>query len=386
MQRKLTVSQLNKYISGVFDDELVLHDVTVCGEVYEFRRYGARTFMTLREGDCTLQCATFGTAAGIAEGMNVEALGTVTFYARTGRVSFVIEDVTPSGDGKLLLELLALKEKLKSEGLFENRPPLPEHIKKAAVITSEYGAVIHDILSVVRSKNPYLDICVCDVRVQGSESAQSIADAVRDINRSRLGIDVIVIARGGGSAYDLSAYNTETVARAVAASALPVVSAVGHETDYTLCDLCASVRAGTPSIAADIISEPVTGKIARLRSLAAALSDALDDKVSSCASRVAYRAMSLVGKAELAAAKRESAVRRSAEEMKDALDALLAAKSNRLAFLSAMLDKSSPLKILSQGYAKIARNGEEITSAAALAAGDRITVRMADGKAEAEVL
>ena len=318
--------------------------------------------------------------------MNVEALGTVTFYARTGRVSFVIEDVTPSGEGKLLLELLALKEKLKSEGLFENRPPLPEHIKKAAVITSEYGAVIHDILSVVRSKNQYLDICVCDVRVQGSESAQSIADAVRDINRSRLGIDVIVIARGGGSAYDLSAYNTETVARAVAASALPVVSAVGHETDYTLCDLCASVRAGTPSIAADIISEPVTGKIARLRSLAAALSDALDDKVSSCASRVAYRAMSLVGKAELAAAKRESAVRRSAEEMKDALDALLAAKSNRLAFLSAMLDKSSPLKILSQGYAKIARNGEEITSAAALAAGDRITVRMADGKAEAEVL
>ncbi len=384
MQRKLTVSQLNKYISGVFDDETVLHDVTVCGEVYEYKRYGARTFITLREGDCTLSCVSFGAHDGISEGMNAEAVGTVTFYAGTGRVSFVIESIEPAGKGKLLLELLKLKEKLRGEGLFENRPRLPSGIKKVALITSAHGAVLHDIVSVVRSKNPYLDLCLYDVRVQGAESAHLIAEAIKNVN-TMSDIDVIIVARGGGSAYDLQAYNDEAVARAVAYSAVPIVSAVGHETDYTLCDLCASVRAGTPSIAADIVCEPIRDKIAYVRRLGERLIEAMSGMYASRERDVMRKASAVVAESNMTVDRRASEVAFAASRMGDRLLRLYEKSNDKIAGLAAMLDKVSPFKILSRGYAKISKDGKEIDSVRGLCAGDEISVRMSDGKITAKV-
>ncbi len=385
MQRKLTVSQLNKYISGVFDDETVLHDVTVCGEVYECKRYGARTFITLREGDCTLSCVSFGALDNISEGMSVDALGTVTFYAGTGKVSFVTERMEPVGKGKLMLELLKLREKLKFEGLFENRPRLPDRINKVALITSEHGAVLHDVVSVVRAKNPYLDLCVCDVRVQGTESAGLIAEAVKNVN-TMSDIDAIIIARGGGSAYDLQAYNTETVARAVAYSRIPVVSAVGHETDYTLCDLCASARAGTPSIAADMVCEPVTEKLARLRGLAEKLTVGLSALYFGRERAVIRAATAVVGLSELTVSRRMSGIGFIASKMSDRISGICEKRENELSKLAAMLDRASPFKILSRGYAKICKDGREIVSVRGLSVGDEISVRMADGKINAKVI
>lgn len=386
MQKKLTVSQLNKYISGVFDDEIVLHDVTVCGEIFEIRRMGARTFITLREGDCSLSCVAFCRIDGVGEGMNAEAIGTVGFYAKSGRVSFLVDEIAPVGEGRIAAELAKLKAKLQSEGLFDNRLPLPEKVRKIAVVTSEYGAVLHDIVSVVRAKNPYMDICVYDVRVQGADSAATIAAAIKDINALCGDVDVLIVARGGGSAEDLRAYNTETVARAVASSSIPVVSAVGHETDYTLCDLCASYRAGTPSIAADIVTEPVTAKITRLRALAAHMGVSLNRKFENVRHRVTYRAMTVVYNSEIIIGRKENRVKGALQTAYARLEAKVVRKDEKLAFTSAMLDRSSPLRVLAQGYAKVTKEGREIVSAKELNASDEINVVMKDGSVKAKVM
>ncbi len=384
MQRKLTVSQLNAYISGVFEDEFVLHDVVVRGEVFEARAVGARTFFTLKEGGCTLNCVTFAHMRADV-GADVEARGTVTFYAKTGRVSFVADDIAVAGEGALLAELKKLREKLRSEGLFENRPPLPAVVRKAVVITSEYGAVMHDILSVCRNAYPRIDLCFCDVRVQGADSAETISRAISDVNFFCADADVIVIARGGGSASDLQAYNTETVARAVAASRLPVISAVGHETDYTLCDLCASVRAGTPSIAASMMIAPAAEAAARVLNAAQSVARAAQRIYDNKKQRVLYDSLRVISLCERISDRHVARI----SSLLSKISALAENKANRaserLAGACAALERLSPLKVLSQGYAKVIRNGSEQPGIEGLKPGDEITVLMRDGKFDAAV-
>ena len=384
MQRRLTVSQLNAYISGVFEDEFVLHDVVVRGEIYELKSVGARTFFTLKEGGCTLGCVSFARIRAEV-GDDAEVTGTVTFYARSGRVSFVAENVSSVGEGDLLLGLKRLREKLRVEGLFENRPPLPSFVRKAVVITSEYGAVLHDILAVCRKNDPHMDICFCDVRVQGTDSAAAIADAIGDVNRACADADVIVLARGGGYASDLAAYNEERVARAVAGSRIPVISAVGHETDYTLCDLCASARAGTPSIAASMISAPSAEMRMRMLGAAAGLTDAVKRLYLSKNHRVIYCVMRVIALCERLLDRRGSHVLGLLARIGACAEAKVNAVSERFSADCVALEKLSPLRLLSQGYAKVTRGGNEVRGVRQLAAGDEVTVYMRDGKFGATV-
>lgn len=385
MQKKLTVSQLNNYISGVFDDEYVLHDITVEGEISELSQSGGRTFLTLKESECQLSCVCFNRIADVQSGMSVEATGSISFYKKTGRLSFIIKEIVPRGEGLQYLELMKLKAKLQAEGLFENKPPLPEKIRKITVITSETGAVIHDIISVIRTKDMMLDIAVCDVHVQGAESAAEIAGALKLINRHTFGTDVIIIARGGGSAADLQAYNTEAVARAVAGSKLPIISAVGHETDYTLCDLCATARAGTPSIAADMVSSPLSDKIDRLLSLTAVLYQRLSRKYAYAESRVNYDSARIIGKTELIMQKRGDYVTGLCRNIHDALAEKYSADNERIKSLAAVLDRLSPLKVLARGYSKIVKGGKEISSVKELKSGDGVDIVFKDGKKSAEI-
>ncbi len=384
MQRKLTVSQLNSYISGVFEDEFVLHDVVVRGEIFELKVMGARTFFTLKEGGCTLNCVSFARIGGEV-GMNADVTGTVTFYAKSGRVSFVAESLRVAGEGELLLELKKLKEKLEAEGLFANRPALPAVIRKAAVVTSEYGAVIHDILSVCGESDPAMNICICDVRVQGTDSAEAIARGIADVNNYVADADVIVVARGGGSASDLQPYNTEIVARAVASSRIPVISAVGHETDYTLCDLCASARAGTPSIAAAMICAPWAERTARVLDAAKALVRGVENIYSEQKHGILYSAMRVISLGERLTERRTSYVKGLLAKISALADAALSRRRERLAAVGAALEKLDPLKILSQGYAKVLRGGEELCGSDGLSAGDEVTVVMRDGRFTARV-
>ncbi len=384
MQRKLTVSQLNAYISGVFEDEFVLHDVVVRGEIFEAKAVGARTFFTLKEGGCTLSCVTFAHMRADV-GAEVDVTGTVTFYAKSGRVSFVAEDMTVAGEGALLAALKKLKEKLRLEGLFEGRPPLPALVHKAAVVTSEYGAVMHDILSVCRGAYPAVDICLCDARVQGADSAETIARAVNEINEYCRDVDVIIIARGGGSASDLQAYNTETVARAVAGSRIPVISAVGHETDYTLCDLCASARAGTPSIAASMITVPSADTAMRVLGAAKAVSQSAERLFADKKQRILYDAMRVITRCERIADGYAGKAAGLLSRLGAGLDAKAAALSERLTGACAALERLSPLKVLSQGYAKVTKGGREMPGVKGVEKGDEVTVLMRDGRFAAKV-
>lgn len=244
--KTLSVSQLNGYIKSVFDDELILHNIGVTGELSQISVREKATYFTITEGDCYINCIIFSAVEKIEAGTEVRAYGRVAFFAKSGKINFYAKSISPVGKGTLHAELLKRKDKLKSEGLFENRLQPPVYIRSVAVITSSAGAVIHDIMSVIRDKGVSVSLKLFSSAVQGDNADKEIVNALQAANASDA--DIIVLARGGGSQYDLDVFNNETVARAVANSKIPVISAVGHETDYTLCDFCAGRRAGTPSM------------------------------------------------------------------------------------------------------------------------------------------
>ena len=406
MSKILSVSQLNNYIKGMFLDEILLHDIEIFGEITEFNISGNNTYITVREGECVLSCIKFGTFERLPVGMKVLLSGTVTFYDKGGRISFNIKDIKPYGEGEQFLRLKKLKDKLANEGLFENRPALPKKISSVAVVTSASGAVIHDILSVWKNRIK-IDVYVYAVKVQGDGADKEIAAAIKDINTFKK-VDCIIVARGGGAFTDLDIFNSEITARAVAHSATPIVSAVGHETDYTLCDLCAGVRAGTPSIAAETIAALNDALFYRIEKCSQRLNKAVTDKLISIDRRL-YRAchsISITAEKRIVnsynalkyACKRLSAsvgskldnsyneAVNASQSVKTVMDNLISDKEKRYSESDKKLEILSPLKILSKGYARIKKNGNTVFKVNDIDEKDAIDVVMSDGILYANVI
>ena len=405
MPKVLSVSQLNNYIKGVFLDEILLHNIEVFGEITEFNISGGNTYITVREGDCILPCIKFGTHENLPVGMKILLNGSVNFYEKGGRVSFNIRDIKPYGDGEEFLKLKKLKEKLMSEGLFENRAKLPIRITSVAVITSATGAVIHDILGILK-KRIKTDVYIYDVRVQGDEAENEIVDAVKNVNKYK-NVDCIIIARGGGAFTDLNVFNSESVARTVANSTIPIISAVGHETDYTLCDLCAGVRAGTPSIAAELIASVNDALYYNIEKCVQNINRAISDRLTVAERRLYKACHSISVSAERRIASSYNAVKRISGRMNDLIDRSLETSLNRVyAAANAVnydidnlienkeqryiqcdkkLEILSPLKILSKGYARIKKNGKNVYNANGIDKNDEIGIIMSDGVLSAEV-
>lgn len=266
----ITVAQLNNYIKQVFEAEELLHNVSVIGEICGIKQSGNAVYFTLKDADASVSCVCFypdimkdSMHKLIAEGTQVTVRGTVSYWNKAGKISFVVNKCETFGLGNLILLFKQLQEKLKAEGLFEStvKKSIPSEVKRIGLVTSKTGAVIHDIMTVAWRRNPSVDIVVVDTRVQGSGADAEIADAIELFNKLPPQIppvDVIIVARGGGSAKDLEPFNSEMVARAVFASKIPVVSAVGHESDFTLIDFVADLRAATPSAAAELCVAEVT--------------------------------------------------------------------------------------------------------------------------------
>ena len=404
--KRLSVSQLNTYIKNVFDDELILKNITVFGEISEKSESGGNVFFTLKDEGSILRCVHFGHCDIPQIGESVSVTGSVDYYAKGNRVSFRAKFIVPFGEGALRREFLALKEKLRAEGLFDNHLPLPSFIKKIAVVTSDTGAVIHDLVSVVYKRHPYIDMTVYPVRVQGEGAEKEIALAVD--NAAKSDCHITVVARGGGSNADLEAFNTEAVARSVALSLKPVISAVGHEVDFTLCDFCASLRAGTPSIAGENIcriNETFLGNFVSLVKRLSAAEERIYSKKSLnallYAKRLADNAHSLLYgnlikvrdaaqklnfSAERAFTGGKNKIERLGLAMTGALKNLYSNKENGFNALTARLDASSPLKILQKGYAKVYSGQQPLNSVKEAAAGQKIEVYMRDGAIYAETL
>ena len=263
---ELSVTQLNNYIKSVFVAEEMLHNVFLTGEVSGVSVRGSGVWFTLRDREAAIPCVCWDqTRCAVKDGDQVTLRGSVDYWQKAGKINFNVHALVKTGAGELLEQLKALTEKLKQEGLFDKKKTLPTKIKRIGVVSSRYGAVIHDIMTVTKRRNPAVDIVLYPAAVQGENAAREICAGVTYFNRTK-SVDLIIVARGGGSNEDLSCFNLESVARTVAGSELPVVAAVGHETDFTLVDYVADLRAPTPSAAAEmVVPELVSQKDVVLR-------------------------------------------------------------------------------------------------------------------------
>lgn len=391
---ELTVSQLNEYVRRMFQMDPMLRAIELKGEIsnLKFHQSGA-LFFTMKDENASISCVMYsgdvdGLQAMPFEGMCAVASGSVALYVRGGQCQFVVKRMRAQGVGVLYERLQMLKEKLGREGLFEPErkralPPYPDTI---GVVSSPTGAVIHDILNVSLRRNPDAHILLCPVRVQGIGADEEVVEAIHLLERLEH-VSVIIVARGGGSMEDLWTFNEERVVRAVAMCKKPIVSAVGHETDVTLCDLAADLRAPTPSAAAECVvpvRDEMLNKIEIMRR----------QMQESARNAVAERQNALkLAQIKLSANHPSLTIRRQEERLAQRMDALLRAAERqiqncqtRLETQTAALELLSPYAALKRGYAIVQNAGRAISKAGGLCVGDEVTVRFADGVIHAEVL
>ena len=255
----ISVTALNTVINMIFKAEEHLHDIQVAGEVSGFKVFKGHGYFTLKDEKCQISCTCFNCAKTYQpkDGESVIVKGSVDYYAAGGRLNFNVDSIQAVGKGLLAIKLEMLKNRLRQEGYFDeaHKKPIPQYPSNICVITSFNGAVIKDIKRTVRRKNDLINIFIKDVKVQGKDAHIEIVDALEKVDA--MGFDVIIIARGGGSFEDLLPFNEELLVKAIYACKTPVISAVGHESDVTLCDEAADYRAATPTAAAEYVAYDV---------------------------------------------------------------------------------------------------------------------------------
>jgi exodeoxyribonuclease VII large subunit len=342
---EISVSQLNNYIKAVFGAEEMLHNITVVGEIDGLSVRSNGVWFSLKDKDSTIQCVCwdakwFRGDNAIKNGDLVNVRGTVDYWNKAGKINFTVHYAVKSGVGDLLEQFKKLHDKLKAEGLFEKKRELPKQIKRVGVITSKYGAVLHDIINVTKRRNKTTDIIFYPASVQG-EAAAEIIKGVTYFSGAK-SCDVLIVARGGGSGDDLAIFNREDVVRAIAECKIPVISAIGHETDWTLTDYIADIRAPTPSAAAELaVPQLVTDK----------------DTVIMLYQKMRY---ALLNRLEM--------VKREVQGWANIISA------------------NNPMNILARGFAAVSKNGKTVKSVKEVKTEDELQIRLKDGivKARAE--
>lgn len=390
----LTVSQLCEYIRRMLQLDPMLHGVELKGEISNLKFHQTGTlFFTLKDENAAVNCVMYASDAAKLqaapfEGMRAVVSGSVGLYVRGGQMQFYASALRAEGVGVLYTRLLALKEKLSKEGLFEARRkrPLPPYPDTIGVVSSPTGAVIHDIMNVSLRRDPQARILLCPVRVQGIGAADEVVQAIR-LLESIDHVSVIIVARGGGSMEDLWTFNEESVVRAVAACKKTVVSAVGHETDVTLCDLAADLRAPTPSAAAECVTPVRSETLAQLAAMREVLSGAIDWQTEQ--KEASLRLL----EARLSACSPQKRLDMEAERLAQkraqlgrAMDARFSLADAALAQRGRELDMLSPYRVLARGYAIVTKDGAAVRSSAQIAGGDAVTIRFASGMADAQIV
>lgn len=391
----LSVSQLNRYIKMNFDADENLANIFISGEISNFTNHyrTGHLYFTLKDDSAAVRAVMFNSSAKRLkfmpeDGMKVIARGRVSVYEASGQYQLYVDDMQPDGVGALNLAYEQLKEKLQKEGLFSelHKKPLPPYPEKVGVITSPTGAAVRDIINVLGRRFPYAEIVFCPVLVQGDGAHLQITDAVNLFNSERAA-DVIIIGRGGGSIEDLWEFNDEGLARAVYNSEIPVISAVGHETDFTICDFVADMRAPTPSAAAELAVPDAN----ELQYALSALKNRMFLNVSSGIADRRSRLEYLTSKGALKSP--DEMLSNRSQRLDTAFSKMLSSYENRIGgkkveFISAAtaLSKLDPMSVLMRGFAFVSdKNGKNVYSSQALAKGDKINVRFHDGSAVCEV-
>ena len=383
-----TVTELNAHIKQLLDADMLLGNVCVTGELSNYKVYpSGHHYFTLKDAESSLRCVMFRSSAQSlrfrpASGMSVAAVGRIAVYPRDGAYQLYCTRLIPGGVGDLYAAYEQLKEQLQKEGLFDrvHKKPLPQFPQRIAVITSSAGAAVRDIIRVLGKRWPASEVVLLPVRVQGAEAPAEIAGAIRYANRYHVG-DLIITGRGGGSIEDLWAFNDERVARAIYASDIPVISAVGHEPDVTIADFVADARASTPSNAAEIAVPDQREIYRRLDALQTRMVQSEQKRVKALREQFEKTSRSRALQDPMAFIDDKRMLLDYTQKNLAALaQHQMAQRTQQFTALAAKLDALSPLKVLGRGYA-VARNeqGQILRAAQEAAAGEKIEVLLGQG-------
>ena len=388
-----SVSDLNEYIKTVFENNRTLSSITVRGEISNFVNHrSGHLYFSLKDADGQVRAVMFRSRAASLKfmpesGMKVIVHGSVTVYPRDGSYQLYVSSMQPDGIGALYLAYEQIKERLATEGLFDesNKKMIPDFPRRIGVITSPTGAAVRDIINVTGRRFPGADVFVYPALVQGEGAEASLIKALDYLDRSRL-CDVIIIGRGGGSIEDLWAFNSEKLARRIYSADVPIISAVGHETDFTICDFVADMRAPTPSAAAELAVPDKRDLMLRIDSYDERLVLALNRKLSRSRERLEYFKSASEGfSADRLIGARRDGLRYAEEKLGMIVNQLLERARDRLSINAGRVQALSPLAILSRGYSITEFNGETLKSASDVKMGDKISIILPDGRVNATV-
>ncbi len=391
-RRVLTISELNSQVHGIL--EVSFPELWVEGEISNCKAYpSGHTYLSLKDDKAQIKAVLFkGSSFGVkfkfTDGLKILARGRVTSYETRGELQFIISAAEPREKGALQLALEQLKAKLQAEGLFDEarKKQLPPFPKIIGVVTSGQGAAVRDVLNVLSRRWPGVIIRVWPVKVQGPGAAAEIADAIRGFNELASETEVLLVGRGGGSIEDLWAFNEEPVARAIVGSAIPVISCVGHETDTTIADFVADLRAPTPSVAAEMVVPEKAAIMDRIAELISAMAQDLRDAVNSLGRRLQYAAAHpFLQDPRRMWEQRVQRVDDLSLRLPEALRRRLETLALRLGSSAGRLDAISPLNVLARGYAIATSKGKVLTSASQVKKGDPVAVRLSEGEINCEV-
>ncbi len=389
-----SVSQINRYIKMLIDKDAYLNNITVRGEITNFKaHYTGHFYFTLKDETSTIKCVMFKSMASLvkfkpADGMKVVITGQVSLFERDGTYQIYCKTMVPEGVGELYLAYEQLKEKLAKEGLFDvkYKKKIPFLPNRVGVITSKTGAVVRDIINVSTRRYPNVNLCIFPAAVQGVNVASTVIDGIETFNRLN-NVDVIIIARGGGSFEDLFGFNDEGLARKIFESNIPIVSAVGHETDFTICDFVSDLRAPTPSAAAELVYPRYSDIISKI--------SVNENRVLIATKNYLIRKREYVKR--IMASKLEKVPLDMINKYKMEIDKSIAISENAMCLklekykskssnLISKLDALSPLKTLSRGYSVVENeNHKVIKSKNDVEVGNNISITFSDGKINATV-
>ena len=389
IEQAFTVTEINNYIKSLLDGEATLRNVQIVGEVSNFKRYpSGHCYFTLKDSGAVLKCVMFrGKAMSMKfepqNGDTVLAIGRITVYERDGVYQLYTDMLLPQGVGDLMVAYEKLKAKLEAEGLFasERKQALPVNPKTVGIITSPVGAAVRDVITVSRRRNRGIKLLLFPVKVQGEGAAKEIARAISFFNKHNLA-DVLIVGRGGGSIEELWAFNEEETVRAVAASAIPIVSAVGHETDFTLCDFAADKRAATPSQAAELAVADAEGYIMMVENLSRRCRHLMTTRLEQEEYRLdrAKNSWALKDPERIFA---DGVLRTDAAYTKlvSKMDSLLKQSRHSFELQAARLDNLSPLAVLARGYSVTQKEDYKVvTSIEQVRWGEELITTVGDGK------
>lgn len=383
----ISVSQFSNYVKNIFDAEILLQDICIFGEISSFNISNGVAYFGLKDENALLNCVMFRFNEKPNIGDMVIVKGSPNYYIKGGRFSFNVTKIMPYGKGILYENFLKLKEKLENLGYFDEsvKKPIPERVKRIGVVSSSTGAVIQDIIDITRRRNSSVDIVLYPVKVQGIGAELEIANGINFFSEYK-DVDCVIVARGGGSMEDLQPFNTEIVATATYNCKKPIVSAVGHETDFTIIDFCSDLRAPTPSAAAELVVRKKQDDIDLIDGLMFTIENRLNSKIKNCNKQVDLL-LNNINKEVLNLLKYNTVKTNNfVNNINYNFNNLFSKKENNLKLLEKMLEKLNPLNLVNKGYVKAKVNGNKLIECKDLQLNDLVDIELVDGLIETKVI